>query len=393
MDRLRELFGIERAPIMPAAGGAMAATAASAAHKQMALYIAAGYLSAALSKCEWRTYENGERVEDELYYALNVSPNPNQNAPAMAAKIVEQCIYNGHALMFQPNPSKNSFYVADSFTVEEHPFGEDSFTGIRVGNETLDHHVPASKACRFRIDNEFEVHRLVNSMYADMGTVLGMAMESYRQASGDKYILERDFGERGDRSAQSADQEEANDRLMRFLKGTNGVIPMYRGQRLVRLQPKTTGAGTASDIIALRKDVFEVTAQALKIPLSMMYGNMTNAKDVVTQFVTFGVDHWARMISVEATRKFFSYAQWRKGCRIDVDTSKISHLDMFEVADKAERLISSGACSIDEVRIPMGLDVIDDEFSTAHWMTKNYELIQNALKRIDGDVAGGGEQQ
>lgn len=141
-------------------------------------------------------------------------------------------------------------------------------------------------------------------------------------------------------------------------------------------------------MIALRKDVFETVAAALKIPPSMMYGNMTNIEQVVKQFITFGVDPLADMISKEMTRGFFGEAGWDGGRnRIQVDTTKIEHVNLFDVADRAEKLVSSGLMSIDEARGAMALDPLDDDFSRAHWITKNYSLVQDALEQLERDTA------
>ena len=126
----------------------------------------------------------------------------------------------------------------------------------------------------------------------------------------------------------------------------------------------------------------------------MMYGNMTNTNDVVNQFITFGVDPHAVMISKELTRRFYGGDAWQGGSnRVEVDTSKLVHTDMFQVADKADKLLASGLFSIDEIRQPLGADPLGTDFSSAHWVTKNYTLIQDALAQLMAGTANeGGEQ-
>ena len=54
----------------------------------------------------------------------------------------------------------------------------------------------------------------------------------------------------------------------------------------------------------MRKETFEVVAQALKIPLTMMYGNITNMNEIVKVFLSICIDPLADMISEELTRKY-----------------------------------------------------------------------------------------
>ena len=85
------------------------------------------------------------------------------------------------------------------------------------------------------------------------------------------------------------------------------------------------------------------------------------------------------MISEELTRKSYTFEEWKDGCYIKVDTYCINHVDMFEVADKADKLISSGICNIDEIRPRINLETLNTDFSTSHFITKNYAVAEEAL--------------
>ncbi len=364
-------------------------TLASLACRNLAYYIASSYISNALSKCEIKTYEKGRSVKGELYYALNVSPNPNQNASHFMNTLAEKCLYEGEALMVQPRRSKNYFYVAESFSEQPNPMRRNSFEGVVVEGETVRRRLLAGDVCHFKLENK-KIRSLVTAMYADLGKVLSQAITAYGKAAGEKYTFERPSNPGGKSSEVKDVYETINEQLRAFVSGTSGVMPLYRDQKLERIDPSRTGS--VEDVSAMRKDIFEMTAAAFKIPSSMMYGNMTNAVDLTNQFITFGVDTWAEMFSKELTRGFYDFDSWDGGRNyVRVDTSHISHADVFQMADKIEKLIASGYNSIDEVRIAIGDDPIDEDFSKAHWMTKNYSLIQEALMQISAGMPGGGE--
>lgn len=357
--------------------------------RNLAYYIASSYISNALSKCEFKTYEKGRLVKGELYYALNVSPNPNENASHFINRLVEKCLYEGEALMVQPRRSKNHFYIADSFSEQVNPMRRNSFEGVTVEGEQVRRRLLSGDVCHFKLEDR-KIRTLVYDMYADLGKVLSQAMEAYGKAAGEKYTFERPGNPGGTTDEVKEAYETINDQLKSFIGGTSGVMPLYREQKLTRIEPSRTGS--VDDVATMRKDIFEVTASAFKIPTSMMYGNMTNAVDVTNQFVTFGVDHWAEMISKEITRGFYDFESWAGGQNyVRADTSHITHVDVFQMADKIEKLISSGYNSIDEVRVAVGDDPIGEDFSKAHWMTKNYSLIQEALMQIATGMSGGGE--
>ena len=64
-----------------------------------------------------------------------------------------------------------------------------------------------------------------------------------------------------------------------------------------------------------------------------MLGNITNMKEVMNSFITNGIDPYAKMIERELSRKQ-GYERWKKGNYARVDTSKINHIDVLEVAEK-----------------------------------------------------------
>ena len=105
-----------------------------------------------------------------------------------------------------------------------------------------------------------------------------------------------------------------------------------------------------------------------------MLGNITNMNDIVKSFLTFGVDPYADMIGKVLTGQY-GMEEWLEGNYYKVDTSTVNHVDIFDMADKIDKLISSSFACVDEVREKSGLDRLDEEWSSRHLLTKNYEFI------------------
>jgi hypothetical protein len=86
------------------------------------------------------------------------------------------------------------------------------------------------------------------------------------------------------------------------------------------------------------------------------------------------------MISEELTRKTNTFKTWNGGKNyVKVDTSRINHFDILDVADKADKLVASGVASIDEVRRVLDMPALETEFSQKHWITKNYSDVSSSL--------------
>ncbi len=350
------------------------------AFREMALHIAISYIANTLSKCEIKTYENGEEQKGLLYYRLNVSPNHNESSSQFINKFIEQYYYEGEALIVK---HEDMLYCADGFSCDESkPLKEFVYENITIDGQQLKGKHRASDVFRFKLDNE-HTRRLVDAISDKYSELMGLAMQSYKRSNAKKYKLIFERSRTGDEKFNAEYEEALKKQLKTFLENDNAVYQQYKGMSLEEFS-KDTAASNSSDIIALRKEIFDTTAQAFKIPLSMMYGNITNMDEIVKVYLSICIDPLADMISEEFTRKYYTFEEWKNGCYIKVDTSCIKYVDILEVADKVDKAIASGLCNIDELRKRVKLNPLNTEFSTKHFITKNYELAERVLTNEEG---------
>lgn len=351
-----------------------------AAVRELALQIAVSYIANTLSKCEIKTYENGKEVKGQFYYLLNVEPNPNQNASQFINQVIENYFYDNEALVVL---HRDKLYCADGFTVDEsQPLKGFRYSNLNFGAESLVKERPAKDVFHFKLDNK-DVKKqidLLNGKYAEIFT---LALETFKATNGRKYKLLLESYRAGDPAFAQVFDSVIKKQLETFIKYDNAVYPQFKGTDLQEFQ--TQFRADSSDIIAMRKEIFEATAQAMKIPLSMMYGNITNIADVVKVFLTFAIEPPARMLSKELTRKRYSFEEWQRGSYVEIDTSCISYADILECAEKVDKAIASGVTNIDELRPRFRMKPLNTDFSTAHFITKNYDLAENMLKNLESN--------
>lgn len=350
--------------------------AEKAAFKKLAIYIATSYIANALSGCEIKVIRQGEEVKDFLYYRLNVSPNPNQSGAQFVNDIVTRLCLETEALVVD---HKSSFYPASSWSPDPKPLKDTAFTGIVIEDQQIAKRYKACDAYFFKLEDR-KVKSLLNSLYEDYAKLLAAAIEGFKQGHGRKYKLILDNVKVGDDKFAETYEQVVKKQLKEFLENENAVYPQYEGYDLEEMKHEADSG--SADILAMRKEVFDIVAQAYKIPISMMYGNTNNTNDVLNQFLTFAVDPIAKMMSDELTRKSFTFEEWAAGSRVIVDTKCINHVDIFNVADKIDKLISSGVFTIDAVLSALGYQPLETEFSQAHYITKNYELAEEGMNRM-----------
>lgn len=349
-----------------------------AAFKALAIHIAVGYIANALSKCEIKVIRDGKEVKDKLYYRLNVSPNPNQSGAQMMNALVGKICTEAEALVV---PYKDDhLHIADTYSEDDsNPLKENLFKSVYVGGVAIKKSYKAGDCYFFKLE-DVRVKGLINSLFDDYSQLLSFAIDGFKKSHGSKYKLKLENKKVGDPKFNEEYELYVKKQLTEFLKSENAVYPQFAGYDLVEMP--TESAGASDDIISMRKEVFDLVAQAFKIPISMMYGNTNNTNDVLSQFLTFAVDPIAQMMSDELTRKSFTYEQWLDGSEIKVDTKRINHIDIFNVAEKLDKLISCGVFSIDDVLSELGFQKLNTEFSAEHFMTKNYARAEEVVNNL-----------
>ena len=348
--------------------------------KELALQIAISYIANTISKCEFKVYEKGEEVKNELYYMLNVNPNPNQNSSQFLNAMVTQYFRNRDGALVYPDMTRNRLYVADGFSIDEKPLAENIFDTISIGQETLPRKYKASELFHFRLEDA-RIKSLIDGAFGDYNKIMQSAIDAFLRRNGKKYKLAMEQYRAGDPEFVRIYETMLKKQLEAFVKNANAVYPQFKGMSLDEFSNTTqSGLGNASDVIDIRKEMFETVAQAFKIPLAMMYGNITSINDMINMFLTFAIDPLADMISEEITRKMYpSFAAWKGGNYVKVDTSCISHVDILDVADKVDKAISSGVVCIDEMRKRLDMPELGDELGKKHFVTKNYSATEDAL--------------
>lgn len=360
-----------------------------ASFKELALHIAISYIANTLSKCEFKTFEDGKETKGLLYYLLNVSPNQNQNASQFVNQVIENYFYNPNgALVVLHN---DMLYCADSFDIDDaNPLKEIFYHNVSFKCQQLKKKYRASEVFHFKLDNE-DVKTLVDSLYMQYGEILALALQTFKSTNGRKYKLILEQYSAGDPQFVRVFNEVIKEQLKTFVENDNAVYPQFKGTDLQEFQ--TSGRANTTDIIAMRKEVFDTTAQAFKIPLSMMYGNITNINEIVRVYLSFCIEPLADMLSEEITRKRYSFKEWQNGNYVELDTSCINYVDILEASAGLDKAIASGVATIDELRPRVRLKPLENDFSTSHFMTKNYELAENMLENLESEGVKKDEQK
>lgn len=351
-------------------------------YKELAIKQAVSIITNIISKCEIKVYYDGKADDkSKEYYAWNIAPNENENGAELLAKIVEEMLLCNHALVFEAGKGR---YCADSFSIETDGIKPYVFSNVTVNGGSITKPFKRKDVLYFKLGNA-ELTRLVDNMYNSYGEVLACTINNYKKRSGSKWKLKISATAKASPKFKETYTDITQNSLKTFFEATNAVYPEFEGYELTNVDNNTVDT-TPAEITELRKDVFNFVAGVYKLPVSVMNGEAISDADM-KQLKTQCIEPIVSVIAKELTKQMFTFEQWKKGCRFEVDITNIEHLDISSLAGAAEKLIGSGVMNIDEVRVRiLGLNALNTPQSKKYWITKNFADIE----KLNSENTGGG---
>ena len=348
--------------------------------RELAFNLVVNKIANAISKCQMNIYTDNKRDRNEEWYRWNVSPNPNQSAPAFWTKLIYQLYDNNEALII---PINGNLYVADSFIVnKQYAFYDYRFESIQIDDFSLSRAFRQNEVFYFQLNNKKMVTYLNGTMTLYTGLIKA-AYSSYMASNGNKGFLKiSQFAEQED-DFQEYFNQLVNEDFKKFFESSNAVMPLYEGYEYESLGNTGTQTNTR-DIKSLIDDVIQTTANAFNMPTSIAIGNVQDTSKAIDEFLTFCIDPLIRILEAEITRKSFTQSQVINGSYVKFDTTAIKHIDLLDVATAIDKLISSGCFTINDIRKTIGADEIDEPWANQFFMTKNYSAIEDLVNQLKG---------
>jgi HK97 family phage portal protein len=348
--------------------------------RELAFQSAVNLIANSISKCEFKTYLKGKEVKDKEYYLFNVEPNKNQNSSVFIHKWISKLYEDNECLIIE---NGGQLLVADSFIIEEFALFDYKFTQVTVNNFTFNKTFYMSEVLYFKLNNA-DMRKVVNCLHESYSKLMIYAMKSYQKSRGNRGILNISGLASGKPDFKETVEKLLNERFKTFFNADNAVLPLFEGYKYEDTGSKTYSNEGTRDIKAMADDIFDFTARALNIPPALLRGDISDTEKAVNNFLTFCIDPLTDMLQEEINRKRSGYEGFRQKTFIKINTKAIKHVDLLSVATAIDKLISSGAFNINDIRLLVGEEPIDEEYANQHFMTKNYSTVADIMLALEG---------
>lgn len=340
------------------------------------------FIARILSKCEIKVFKNGKEIKGAEWYSLNYQPNKNQSSKEFFYEFYSMLLFNSEVLAF---PVGKELLIAEDFNVDTYAIKEFNFKNISRDALTFVNTYPMSDViyCKYCNTN---VRGLLNGIVSKYSETMQAAMDSYILSSGKKGILNIAAQGQNSNDFEKKFKDLINNQFRKFFKEKNAVLPLYNGFSYTDISTTAdkNSVSKTADMKTLFDEALTRAAQAYQVPPVIFKGEVENTDNAMNLLTATCLEPIVKLVSTEFTRKKYSENEIMNGSYIKIDISKIMPVDIFKLAEKIDKLISNGVMSVDEIREKIELLPCNKNWSTKHYITKNYEQID----KIDTDKGG-----
>ena len=378
------LFRGRAAPAEVRAQELFSDAAADYGARQLALSACINLIANAVGRADFRTFENGKEVFGELWYRWNVEPNRNQNSSVFLHRLIYKLCTEGEALVVSQKrrtEDRLDMFVADDWEKEtESVLRENRYRHVKVGSFEFNRSFAEADTLHLYLNAE-KLTPVLTGLLSSYEKLLNIAVSAYEYTGGQHWKIHADRVRRGDNETEETLRKIMEQDIKTFLSAPRSAILEYDGLTYTDVS-KGGGKENLADTRTLFEDIFNLTARAFGIPISLIEGKVEGTKDATERFLSECIDPIADQLQEEIQRKEWSFSSWQAGSFIRVDTSAIRHFDLFENAAAVEKLVGSGAYSINELRRAANQPRIDEPWADAHYMTLNISGVGEQTREL-----------
>ena len=340
--------------------------------EELALFSVIDLIASAGSLCEWRTYQDNIRVRQDDWYAWNISPNQNQNATEFKRILIARLLRFNEALVFGRN---GSYYIADSFTREQYAFRPNSYTGVTCNNLSISYTMTEPDVFYFRLANQHAA-ALLGNLRGLYSKAMEEAWSKYQHSGGQRGVVEISTQARSRPTFENDMETLMNNRFRTFFEKKNAVLPLFEGYKYIPQEGAASQKSVSeiSDMESIFKQAQDRACNAYHVPPSILRGDVTNQDQAINSMLSFGLKPPLAVIQTEINRKSYGKAVL-DGWYMRIDTTHVKTMDIFDVAEKVDKLIQDRVYNPNGIREKLDDELIPEPWADEYTMTKNMEVV------------------
>lgn len=352
--------------------------AQKAALSDMAIEKAVNMIAKAIAKSEFVVIKNHERVKNDIYWMLNIRPNPNETATEFWIEVVKKLLIKQECVIIH---SKGELYRCSSFSVDSAVNKSKTYTNIQIESKgdsvSLRKNFKAEDVIHLKNPNK-KIQDFLKKNIELYNAIASGLISSKKLTSIPKFEL--DTGSASTPILRSKDAEgkeitltidQYKEKIKSMLESENIEIITNRNE-LKLSQMKYESGSNSEEIVKFAKEIYTESAYAFDIPKAVFLGEITEKADSTNEFITYAVSWLVELLNDAMNAALVGKDDYiQKGEKIWIDMSCYKHRDIIDSAAGLDKLRAIGF-TFDEILELVGREALETDFSKERVITKNY---------------------
>lgn len=323
-------------------------------------------------KIEFKNKNNA----DDWDYILNVKPNSDMSAAIFWEKFFYRLLDDNAVLVIVTDD--NQLLIADNYYRREYAVYEDTFSMVTIKNYTFEKTFKMSEVIFLEYNND-QLDTFMKGLFDDYSELFGRILEvAMRNNQIRATVGMEGTGTISDK--KSEDGESKTKKLQRYMDKvfasfttkSVAIVPQLKGFTYEEYTNKQGVSNQSLDELnKMITSLIDIVANAVGVPTALIYGEKSELDSNIKAMRKTCTAPLVKKIQDELIVKVLSRREYMNGERIRV--INVLPVDIIENATQIDKIVSSGAFYVDEVRDNLEFEQLPNGEGQKIIMTKNYQ--------------------
>lgn len=351
--------------------------------KKMAIDSVLNFVGRTMSTVQFKFTKDKKAIRSPWDYILNVRPNKDMSATLFWQKFIYKLMFDNEVLVILSDD--NQLLIADDFYREEYALYDDRFKNVIVKDYEFKRSFLMEDVIYLQYNNE-QLEKFTDGLFNDYGELFGRMIE----------ISMRNNQIRGSVSVDttgSFNDDEKDSRKQRlqifidkiyksFRTSSVAIVPKMKGFEYEEYTNKQGVTNQSLDELdRMKKSLINDVARIIGVPSALIMAENAELDSNLEAYRKLCLAPLIRKLVDELSAKLISKSEYEAGQRIEV--LNVLSPNLFDLAEPIDKIVSSGAFYVDEVRNEAGYDDLPDNEGKQRLRTKNYEDVKGGESEND----------
>lgn len=278
--------------------------------------------------------------------------------------------------------------IADAFERRKYVTFENKYTNVVVDDFKFSHVFVESDVYYLTLHNK-KLSTIINGLYRDYSVLIESSITGFRRSNGLRGTLKVGTSMSQQREAQEQLDELIYDKFGRYHQEADGIVTLLDGFEYKDYS--NLGAIDSRDVKHLLDDFLEMISTALHIPVGLLKGDTVATKEQIDSLLMLCINPIAKLITSEINRKNYGREVIKDGNYVKLDTQRIKHVDLKELAQACDLLFRIGVNTINENLRLLDREPVDEAYADERHVTKNYIAVKDIgqVNSVNNNIGGG----